>query len=50
MNYMKLPVRESDQRVFVADIAKAKTLLGWAPKVKPMDGVAQMIEWTGLVQ
>lgn len=50
MNYTKLPVRESDQRVFVADIAKANALLGWAPKVTPREGVAQMIEWTGSVQ
>lgn len=41
-----LPPRESDQRVFVADIAKATTLLGgWKPKVSVTTGVAQMLAW-----
>ena len=43
--YTKLPVRESDQRVFVADIAKAHQLLGWKPAVSSRDGVTQMVEW-----
>ena len=43
--YTKLPPRESDQRVFVADIAKAKRLLGWEPNVSASEGVARMIEW-----
>jgi len=45
LEYTKLPVRESDQRVFVADIAKAKQLLGWAPLVSAQEGVARMVEW-----
>lgn len=47
LEYTKLPVRESDQRVFVADIAKAKQLLGWAPLVSAQEGVARMVEWVG---
>lgn len=43
--YSKLPPRESDQRVFVADISKAKQLLGWEPKVGSRDGVRRMFEW-----
>jgi len=43
--FTKLPPRESDQRVFVADIAKAKRLLGWMPKVGSRDGVRRMFEW-----
>jgi CDP-paratose 2-epimerase len=43
--YTKLPVRESDQRVFVADIAKAHQLLGWKPAVSSRDGVTQMVKW-----
>lgn len=43
--YTKLPVRESDQRVFVADITKADELLGWKPMVSSRDGVTKMVEW-----
>jgi CDP-paratose 2-epimerase len=45
MDYVQLPPRESDQRVFVADIAKAKQLLDWQPMVSAQEGVARMIEW-----
>jgi CDP-paratose 2-epimerase len=45
LNYTKLPVRESDQRVFVADIGKANKILGWAPNVSSASGVAQMLKW-----
>jgi CDP-paratose 2-epimerase len=38
-------VRESDQQVFVADITKAKDVLGWEPEVVPSQGISQMIEW-----
>lgn len=50
LNYIKLPVRESDQRVFVADITKAKQLLNWQPRVSAAQGVARMIEWVSQVQ
>ena len=33
MNYTKIPFRESDQKVFVADITKAKDILGWKPRL-----------------
>jgi CDP-paratose 2-epimerase len=45
LNYKKLPVRESDQQVFVADITKAKDVLGWKPEVVPSQGISQMIKW-----
>lgn len=45
LDYKKLPVRESDQRVFVADIAKANELMGWAPKVGTVEGVKKMMDW-----
>ena len=47
LDYTRLPVRESDQRVFVAHIAKAKQLLDWQPMVSAQDGVARMVEWVG---
>lgn len=45
LEYTKLAPRESDQRVFVADLAKAKKLIGWEPKVSARDGVKRMLEW-----
>jgi len=45
--YIKLPPRQSDQLVFVADISKAKRLLGWEPMISVRQGVTQMIEWVG---
>lgn len=50
LEYIKLVPRESDQRVFVADIGKASQLIGWQPKVSAHNGVARMLEWiTGLI-
>lgn len=45
LEFKRLPPRESDQRVFVADIAKAGRLLNWRPSVSNQDGVARMLEW-----
>lgn len=45
MQYTKLPPRQSDQKVFVADIKKIKERIGWVPKVSAREGVASMIEW-----
>ncbi|MDF1584276.1 MAG: GDP-mannose 4,6-dehydratase [Methyloprofundus sp.] len=45
MTYQQLPPRESDQRLFVADITKAKTMIGWIPKVDKSHGIRKMIEW-----
>jgi CDP-paratose 2-epimerase len=45
MKYTELPMRESDQRVFVSDLTKAKKLIGWEPKVSKEEGIRKMIEW-----
>lgn len=45
MTYQQLPPRESDQRVFVADITKAQKLINWTPKVSKAEGIRKMIEW-----
>lgn len=50
LSYTKQPVRESDQRVFVADIAKARELLGWQPEVTAREGVTRMLEWVGQIR
>jgi CDP-paratose 2-epimerase len=45
MEYTQLPPRESDQRVFVADISKALNLIGWKPEVEKSQGIKKMVEW-----
>lgn len=45
MTYTQLSWRESDQKVFVADIEKATRILGWLPKVSKESGVELMINW-----
>ena len=45
MKYIQLPVRESDQRVFVSDLTKVKELIDWEPKVSKEEGIRKMIEW-----
>ena len=45
MNYIMLPPRVSDQKVFVADITKIFNAIGWRPRVFSKDGLRKMIEW-----
>jgi len=45
MDYTELPVRESDQRVFVSDLTKVKELIGWEPKISKEEGIRKMIKW-----
>jgi CDP-paratose 2-epimerase len=40
------PWRPADQKVFYCDIAKAKTVLGWEPRVGLEDGLADLYRWT----
>jgi len=47
MNYEQLPPRESDQRVFIADISKVQTFTGWTPKVDKDKGIRKMLGWVG---
>jgi CDP-paratose 2-epimerase len=46
MQYVRLPPRVSDQKVFVADVTKASGLLGWKPVVDNRTGIYEMIEWS----
>lgn len=46
LSYTQLPVRESDQRVFIAEITKAEQLLNWSPQVSALEGVSAMVRWT----
>lgn len=45
MEYEQLPVRQSDQKVFVADITKIQKKIGWTPKVSAKEGVTEMTNW-----
>lgn len=45
MEYVKLPVRQSDQKVFVADTKKIQNSIGWKPQVSAHEGVEAMLEW-----
>ncbi len=45
MTYTQLPPRESDQRVFVADITKIQKMIGWKPMVTKAEGIGKMIDW-----
>lgn len=47
MEYVELPPRQSDQKVFVADIKKIRDKIGWTPKVTAKDGINAMIDWIG---
>jgi CDP-paratose 2-epimerase len=45
LDYTRLPPRESDQRVFIADIDKASSMLDWQPAVDCREGVSDMLDW-----
>ena len=45
LKYKQLPARQSDQKVFVADITKINKAIGWTPKVSAREGVASMVNW-----
>lgn len=45
MEYVQLPPRQSDQKVFVADIRKINDRIGWYPQVTAKEGVTAMVEW-----
>lgn len=45
LEYIETPPRQSDQKVFVADIKKINRSIGWMPKVSAKDGVSKMIKW-----
>ena len=39
------PLPEDDPKIRLPDITKARTLLGWEPKVMPDEGLERTIEW-----
>lgn len=45
LKFQQLPARESDQRVFVADLKKTENLILWKPNVSKEQGIRKMIDW-----
>ena len=45
LQYTKLPWRSNDQKVFVANINKAKEKFFWKPKVDKYSGLIKMTDW-----
>lgn len=45
MDYIQLPWRESDQKVFVADTSKATCDFGWNPQIDKVEGLKRMYHW-----
>ena len=46
VKYLFIQRRKSDQDYFVADITKAKKILGWEPNLDLKKGIEQMILWS----
>lgn len=45
LEYIKLSPRQSDQKVFVADISKIKKAIGWEPAIDTETGITKMLDW-----
>jgi len=45
MKFERISQRQSDQKVFIADIRKIKQIAGWEPRISAKKGVADMIDW-----
>ena len=45
LKYKKIDWRKSDQKFFVADIAKAKDRFDWEPNISKMQGIKKTIMW-----
>lgn len=38
--------RASDQKVFIADLSKVRSMIGWEPKISSKEGILSMLTWT----
>mgnify|MGYP001329171896 CR=1 FL=1 len=46
LNYVRIERRASDQDCFIANIEKAKELLGWKPNIPYLMGIRDTINWS----
>lgn len=45
MEYTKIEKRKSDQKVFVANISKAKKMINWEPRIDKKEGINSLTKW-----
>ncbi|RYE14769.1 MAG: NAD-dependent epimerase/dehydratase family protein, partial [Sphingobacteriaceae bacterium] len=45
MDYINLPVRKSDQKVFIASLNNATADFNWRPIMNKLEGIQRMITW-----
>ena len=45
LHWTHIAERDSDQRVFIADLCRVKASLGWTPRVGKHEGVRRMVDW-----
>jgi len=45
LNYKQIQPRKSDQKFFVADLAKVISLVDWKPQISKENGIEKIIEW-----
>lgn len=45
LNFTRIAPRESDQKVFVADISSANKVFGWKPEISATEGINLMLDW-----
>ena len=50
LKYEIKEARDSDQKVFIADIKKARRILDWEPLVSAESGVVSMVKWLKTIQ
>jgi CDP-paratose 2-epimerase len=46
LRWHSIAPRDSDQKVFVADLHKITNAIGWSPKISKLEGLKKMIDWT----
>ncbi|WP_419834075.1 NAD-dependent epimerase/dehydratase family protein [Endozoicomonas atrinae] len=47
MNFKNLPARDSDQKVFVANLKKINSAINWKPTINSKTGISKMFDWIG---
>lgn len=50
MNFVQLPPRASDQKIFISDITKVTKALSWQPVVDAKHGIVKMCEWVDHIE